>query len=78
MNRPFKPSGVCDSNRALLQFDYAIRNDSGLYYNGNAYGDSRDWTAVASLVFTYSEAGAHRKVSLFPVMFANCQVVRYL
>lgn len=57
-------------------FDYAIRNASGLFYRGSAYGDARDWTAVPMDVYTYTEAGAFEEVALFPVMFAQCSVVR--
>ncbi len=61
-----------------LIFEYAIRNKSGLYFNGNAYSDSRDWSSIPMDVFTYTEAGAYRKISLFPIMFAGCEVVRFI
>jgi hypothetical protein len=61
-----------------LIFEYAIKNKSGLFYNGNAYGDSRDWSSIPMDVYTYTEAGAYRKISLFPAMFAGCEVVRFI
>ena len=57
-----------------MMFEYAIRRNDGKFYNGNAYGDERDWTSVPMEVYTYTEAGAYRKIQAFPVMFANCSV----
>jgi hypothetical protein len=61
-----------------IKFEYAIKNKSGLYYNGNAYGDFRDWSSIPMDVYTYTEAGAYLKMSRFPVMFAGCEVVRFI
>ncbi len=56
-------------------YEYAIQNPAGLFYRGSAYGDSRDWTDSKWDIFTYTEAGAYKKLSLFPAM-GDCVVVR--
>ena len=58
-----------------LIFEYAIQNQKGEFYNGNCYGDQRDWTKVPMHIFTYTEQGAYKKLDLFPAMFNNCKVV---
>ena len=57
-------------------YEYAIQNPAGLFYRGSAYGDSRDWTDSKWDIFEYTEAGAYKKISLFPAMFADCVVIR--
>lgn len=62
-------------NENFPKCEYAIQNQKGEYYNGNAYGDHRDWTTVPMNVFSYTQQGAHHKLDLFPAMFNNCKVV---
>jgi hypothetical protein len=59
-----------------FSFEYAIQNPEGFFYRGSAYGDSRDWTDNKWDIFFYTEAGAFKKLDLFPTMFANCVVIR--
>lgn len=54
---------------------YAIQNKDGQFYNGNAYGDSRDWSTDAKFAFTYSEKRAEMKMDAFPSYFAGCKIV---
>lgn len=59
-----------------MLFEYAIQNPAGLFYRGSSYGDLRDWTDCRFDMFTYTEAGAYRKLALFPAMFSDCVVIR--
>ena len=59
-----------------MLFEYAIQNPAGLFYRGSSYGDSRDWTDDKWDIFKYTEAGAYRKIALFPAMFSDCVVIR--
>jgi hypothetical protein len=63
-------------NTTYITCEYAIQNPEGLFYRGSAYGDSRDWTDSKWDIFTYTEAGAYKKLSLFPAMFGDCVVIR--
>lgn len=58
----------------IFLFEYALKNKAGLYYNGNAYGDHRDWTSRENEAYTYTEKGAYRKKDLFPAYFGDCVV----
>lgn len=63
-----------------MTFDYVIKNNSGLFFNGCAYGDARDWTKESREgfggAFRYTQAGAYRKIETFPAMFGGCTVER--
>ena len=58
-----------------LFFTHALRRSDGLFYNGNAYSDHRDWTDHPQHIYRYTENGAYRKKDLFPC-FASCEVVK--
>jgi hypothetical protein len=57
-------------------FEYAIQRPDGRYFNGNAHSDDRDWSEQSLKAFTYTEAGAYRKIERFPSYFSNCKVIR--
>lgn len=61
-----------------MSFNYVIKNAEGLFFNGCAYGDGRDWTNETregyNGAFRYTLAGAYRKIETFPAMFGGCTV----
>lgn len=59
-----------------LVCNYAIKNQEGFFYNGNAYGDHRDFTDKKMYVWRYTEQGAYREKDLFPAMFSTCTIER--
>ena len=64
-----------------MKFEYLIkRKTDNKFYNGKAYGDERDWTNEKRQgfdgAFSYTEKGAFAKISKFPIMFANCEVIQ--
>ena len=54
-------------------FRYAITRKDGRRYNGNAYGDDRDWHGTP---YTYTRHGAEMKIERFPEYFQGCTVTR--
>ena len=61
-----------------IKLEYAIQNKDGELYNGNCYGDHRDWTKTSMDVFAYTEQRALHKMNLYPAMFGNCKVIRFV
>ena len=59
-----------------MKFDYAILRNDGKYYTGRTFDHPEAFSGNRLEIFTYTEHGAHRKISLFPQAFANCRVVR--
>jgi len=63
-----------------LYFPYFIKNKSGQYYRGTAYGDCRDWTSdprpIIGEAYSYTLKGAYKKIAQFPVMFHECKIIR--
>ena len=64
-----------------MKFEYLIkRKTDNKFYNGKAYGDERDWTNEKRQgfdgAFSYTEKGAFAKISKFPIMFQDCEIVR--
>jgi hypothetical protein len=59
-----------------LRLEYAIKSPNGFFYNGNAYGNEKDFTDHPQYIFRYTERGAWRTKELFPAMFGDCSVVR--
>ena len=56
-------------------YNYAIQRPDGKFYNGRANVPVDElFTDVPMDVYTYTEAGAYKKVSTFPC-FADCKVV---
>ena len=67
-------------NEQYATFKYMITNRDGLFYRGTAYGDGRDWTDEkrewCDGAYHYTLDGAWKKICTFPLMFAECEVVR--
>ena len=64
-----------------MKFEYLIkRKTDNKLYNGKAYGDNRDWTNEKREgfdgAFAYTQNGAFAKISKFPIMFQDCEIVR--
>ena len=64
-----------------MKFEYLIkRKTDNKFYNGKAYGDNRDWTnekrECFDGAFAYTQDGAFAKISKFPIMFQDCEIVR--
>jgi hypothetical protein len=62
---------------ARFQFDYAIVDANGRFFNGCAKPNWEDNFSDKEMdAFTYTETGAHRKIDAFPQAFAGCSVKR--
>ena len=61
-----------------MEFNYEIKFPDGKFYNGRAPNPEIDPAGMKSekfKAFTYTEAGAYKKIENFPVFFAGCEVV---
>ena len=62
-----------------FHFDHYIRRKTdGAIYTGRVSSTERpdyEFSQTPMDWLGYSEAGAHRKVGLFPGFFANCEIV---
>ena len=61
-----------------MSFNYVIKNEDGEFYNGNVYGDCRDWTKEIregfNGAFRYTLQGAFAKIARFPYYFSGCTI----
>ena len=56
---------------AMFQYNYALKSADGRYYTGKA---GAGWLGEKHEAFTYTEAGAHNKITFIP--FNKLEVVR--
>lgn len=64
-----------------MEFNYAIKFPDGTYYNGRAPNmevDPNGMKGPKFKAFTYSEAGAYKKIDNFPEFFKGCVVERVI
>jgi hypothetical protein len=64
-----------DNTKPYYEWDYAIKNNSGLYYTGEFHNSMPVFGAKHN-AYTFTESGAYTKIVRNPQGFGNCTVER--